>query len=65
MSAEVIDGLVRATELEHLQAENMRLKLAVAELAEANEADKTKMQLALAELAEMLVAGSGAEGTNG
>lgn len=41
------------TELERLQAENVELKLALTELAEAQEADKTEMQLALAELAEL------------
>lgn len=45
------------TELELLQAENTELKLALAELAEAQEADKTEMQLAMAELAELLVVG--------
>ncbi|MFE0554776.1 hypothetical protein ACFW1P_02410 [Paenibacillus sp. NPDC058910] len=48
------------SELERLQAENVELKLALTELAEAQEADKTEMQLALAELAE-IYAGSGGE----
>ncbi|RRJ62709.1 hypothetical protein EHV15_06955 [Paenibacillus oralis] len=68
LTPEEIDVLhppVVPTELERLQAENIRLKLAVAELAEVNVADKTKMQLALAELADLIVARSGGEGTNG
>jgi len=48
-------------ELERLRAENTELKLALTELAEAQELDKTEMQLALTELAE-LVAGTGGEG---
>lgn len=48
------------SELESLQAENVKLKLALTELAEAQEADKTEMQLALAELAE-LYTGAGGE----
>lgn len=53
---EALNPPKQPTELECLQQENMELKLALAELAEANETDKTKMQMALAELAE-LVAG--------
>ncbi|MDU5947696.1 MAG: hypothetical protein E6Z15_11545 [Paenibacillus macerans] len=53
------------TELERLQEENTKLKVALAELAEAAEVDKTKTQLALAELAEMIAAGQGGEKTNG
>lgn len=53
------------TELECLQEENTKLKVALAELAEAAEADKTKTQLALAELAEMIATGQGGEKTNG
>lgn len=55
LTAEEIEALhppMQPTELERLQQENMELKLAIAELAEANETDKTQMQLALAELAE-------------
>ncbi|GIO36873.1 hypothetical protein J41TS12_17340 [Paenibacillus antibioticophila] len=40
-----------------LQSENTELKLAIADLAEANEADKILMQLALAELAEIIAEG--------
>ncbi|OMD87832.1 MULTISPECIES: hypothetical protein [Paenibacillus] len=42
------------TELEQLRAENTELKLALTELAEAQEADKTEMQLALAEIAGLI-----------
>lgn len=49
------------TELERLQAENMELKLALTELAEAQEADKTEMQLALAELAELYMGTGGGD----
>lgn len=40
-----------------LRTENMELKLALAELAEAQENDKREMQLALAELAEIVSGG--------
>lgn len=56
---------VEQTELERLQEENTKLKVALAELAEAAEADKTKTQLALAELAAMIATGQGGEKTNG
>ncbi|OMD13436.1 hypothetical protein, partial [Paenibacillus odorifer] len=42
------------TEVEKLRAENTELKLALTELAEAQEADKTEMQLALAEIAGLI-----------
>lgn len=42
------------SELEQLRAENTELKLALTELAEAQEADKTEMQLALAEIAGLI-----------
>lgn len=51
---EALNPPKQPTELERLQLENMELKLALAELAEANETDKTQMQLALAELAELV-----------
>lgn len=41
-----------------LEAENLELKLALSELAEAQEADKTETQLALAELAEIIAGGT-------
>jgi len=40
-----------------LEAELLQTKLALAELAEANEADKTDVQLALAELADLIAGG--------
>jgi hypothetical protein len=40
-----------------LEAENTSLKLALAELAETQEADKLATQLALAELAELVAGG--------
>jgi len=46
------------SEIELLRAENIELKLALAELAEAQEADKTETQLALAELAEIITGGA-------
>lgn len=57
LTAEEIEALhppKQPTELERLQQENMELKLALTELAEANETDRTQMQLALAELAELV-----------
>lgn len=45
------------TEIELLQDENLDLKLALAEIAETQEATKTEMQLALAEMAEALFGG--------
>lgn len=42
------------TELEQLRTENTELKLALTELAEAQEADKTEIQLALAEIAGLI-----------
>jgi hypothetical protein len=42
------------SELEQLRAENTELKIALTELAEAQEADKTEMQLALAEIAGLI-----------
>ncbi|CAH1054024.1 hypothetical protein [Paenibacillus pseudetheri] len=42
------------SELEKLRAENTELKLALTELAEAQEADKTEVQLALAEIAGLI-----------
>lgn len=45
------------TEIELLQEENLELKLALAEIAETQEANKTEMQLALAEMAEALFGG--------
>ncbi|MNW57374.1 hypothetical protein D3C74_351720 [compost metagenome] len=51
------------TELELLRSENTELKLAITELAEANENDKTETQLALAELAALITGGG--EVTNG
>lgn len=42
------------SEVEQLRAENTELKLALTELAEAQEADKTEMQLALAEIAGLI-----------
>jgi len=47
------------SELEQLRAENTELKLALTELAEAQEADKTEVQLALAEIAELVSGGGG------
>ncbi|OME59492.1 hypothetical protein [Paenibacillus odorifer] len=44
----------KLSELEQLRAENTELKLALTELAEAQEADKTEMQLALAEIAGLI-----------
>lgn len=46
------------TEIELLREENTMLQLALAELAEAQEADKTDTQLALAELASLLDGGA-------
>ncbi|MNW50980.1 hypothetical protein D3C74_284500 [compost metagenome] len=45
------------TELEQLRTENMGLKLALAEVAEAQEIDKREMQLAISELAEIVAGG--------
>lgn len=45
-------------ELNNLKIENTELKLAMADLAEAQEADKTEIQLALAEIAELIVGGA-------
>lgn len=42
------------TEVEQLRAENIELRLALTELAEAQEVDKTEMQLALAEIAGLI-----------
>jgi hypothetical protein len=63
LTAEEIEELTKPrpqepSELEQLRAENTELKLALTELAEAQEADKTEVQLALAEIAE-LVSGRG------
>lgn len=44
-------------ENDRLHLENIELKKAVAELAEAQEKDNTNMQLALSELAEMIAGG--------
>lgn|GEM_PF-2108201 len=41
-----------------LETENLELKLALAELAEAQQTDKLDVQLALAELAEILTGGA-------
>ncbi|MGO4345549.1 hypothetical protein AB4Z45_08665 [Paenibacillus sp. MCAF9] len=49
--------LTPLSELDLLKLENTELKIALAELAEAQEADKTDMQLALAELADLLLGG--------
>ncbi|MDH6430292.1 MULTISPECIES: hypothetical protein [unclassified Paenibacillus] len=46
--------LTPPTEIEILREENTELKLALTELAEAQEADKTEMQLALAEIAGLI-----------
>lgn len=43
--------------LAELETENTALKLALAELAETQEADKLATQLALAELAELVAGG--------
>ncbi|MFD3258159.1 hypothetical protein ACE3MQ_06080 [Paenibacillus lentus] len=51
------DYVPEPDELEQLRAENTELKLALTELAEAQEADKTEMQLALAEIAELISGG--------
>lgn len=45
------------TKIEQLEAENMELKLALAELAETSANDKLEMQLAIAELAETIAGG--------
>lgn len=45
------------SEVERLREENMDLKLALVELAKAQEEDKTEIQLALAELAELYAGG--------
>lgn len=45
-------------EIASLKAENLELKLAMAELAETQEADKLTTQLALAELAELIAGGA-------
>lgn len=67
LTAEEIEELTtpqpqEPTELERLRVENTELKLAIAELAEANENDKTETQLALAELAALI---TGGDVTNG
>ncbi|QTH44974.1 hypothetical protein J4772_11555 [Cohnella sp. LGH] len=46
------------SETEHLRTENLELKLALAELAEAQQTDKLDVQLALAELAEIITGGA-------
>ena len=50
--------LVPPTEIDLLREENTLLQLALADLAEAQEADKTEIQLALVELAELLDGGA-------
>ncbi|XID92509.1 hypothetical protein ACF3MZ_29280 [Paenibacillaceae bacterium WGS1546] len=45
------------SEVERLRGENLELKLALTELAKAQEEDKTEIQLALAELAELYTGG--------
>ncbi|MFB9273362.1 hypothetical protein [Cohnella cellulosilytica] len=61
MAQEEIDEIRNApqplSETEQLRAENLDLKLALAELAEAQQTDKLDVQLALAELAEILTGG--------
>ncbi|GGF72805.1 hypothetical protein GCM10010912_17530 [Paenibacillus albidus] len=42
------------SDIEQLRIENMELKLALTELAEAQEVDKTEVQLALAEIAILI-----------
>lgn len=49
---------IQKSETELLKEENTSLKLAVAELAEAQEQQKLDTQLALAELAESLMGGA-------
>lgn len=44
--------------ISQLETENLELKLALAELAEAQQSDKLDVQLALAELAELLTGGA-------
>ncbi len=61
MPQEEIDAIRNApqpiSEMEQLRTENLELKLALAELAEAQQTDKLDVQLALAELAEILIGG--------
>lgn len=60
-----IDELITSVEeniqdtvgIEQLKLENQNLKLAIAELAEAQELNKLELQLALAEIVESLVVG--------
>lgn len=64
LSAEEIEELTKPqpqelSELERLRAENTELKIALTELAEAQETDKTEMQLALAEIADLVSGGGG------
>lgn len=51
------DGLTDKERVKALEAENLDLKLAVAELVEINEQLNTQTQLAIAELAEMIIGG--------
>ncbi|MNO74580.1 hypothetical protein D3C76_655850 [compost metagenome] len=68
LTSQEIEELTRArpqepSEIDRLRAENTELKLAITELAEANENDKTETQLALAELAALITGGG--DVTNG